>query len=383
VPASLVTVASIAIVGALALLVAQALVNTWYVKRLDAMPMAGEIRVAVLVPARNEAARIAACVRGWLAQRYDPFSVLVYDDDSSDGTSAVARAAAAGDVRLRIIPGGPLPAGWRGKPHACHRLRGATNADVMIFADADVVPHPDAVSHTVGALRATGADVVSALPWHETRRVSMQAVVGLQRWAALTLVPWWLARYRGAPRLAVLNGQYVAMTGSVYDAVGGFAAVRGSLAEDVALGRRLAAHGHRPLLVDAATLLTCRPYETLGDVWNANVRNLSAAVLGSSALAVGGAAALVLLHLFPVVALLAGSTRSPAWPWAPLAALALAVLSRRIADRGTRAGLGVALLHPAAVTLLAVMLLESWRRARRGLDIEWRGRHYRASDVTG
>ena len=64
-------------------------------------------------------------------------------------------------------------------------------------------------------------------------------------------------------------------------------------------------------------------------------------------------------------------------------AVALALLPRRLADRRTGAGVGGTLLHPLAVAVLAAMILESWRRARLGRGVEWRGRHYRATDTMG
>jgi cellulose synthase/poly-beta-1,6-N-acetylglucosamine synthase-like glycosyltransferase len=380
---TVVAAAQTVVLGLLALLAVQALANTRRVGRLRAMPVAGGPRVAVLVPARNEAARIGAAVAAWLGQTHEPFDLVVYDDDSTDGTAAAALAASGGDPRLRVVAGGALPPGWRGKPHACHRLRAATEADVLVFADADVVPAPDALARTVGALATTGAAVVSALPRHESRGAVMRALVGLQGWAALALVPWWLAGRCRAPALAVLNGQYLAIPAPVYDAAGGFAAVRDSLAEDVALGRRLAALGHRLVFLDGAGVLTCRPYATFAECWEANVRNLGAVLLRSSALALGGAAALALLHVVPAVSLVAGGVGLPGWPWWPCAALALGLLPRRLADRRAGRGAGTTLLHPLAVAVLAAMMLESWRRARLGRTVEWRGRHYRMTTGAG
>lgn len=377
------TIAATLVLGVLALLALQAAVNSRCLGRLDALPAAAGRSVAVLIPARNEATRIAAAIEGWLAQTYRSFTLIVYDDESTDGTATVARAAAGGDARLSVIAGGVLPPGWRGKPHACHRLRGVADAEILVFADADVVPGPDVLGRTVGGLLATGADALSALPRHEGGRLVMRALVGLQRWAALTLVPWWFPRRRRAAALTVVNGQFIAIQARCYDAVGGFAAVGGSLAEDVALGRRLAALGHLTVFLDGAGMLTCRPYATFGELWAANVRNLAAAVFHSSLLSLGGASALLLLHVAPVVVLAAGPASTPAWPWWPLAAVALALLPRRLADRRTGDGVGVTLLHPLAVAVLAAMIVESWRRARLGRSVEWRGRRYRATDAAG
>src|ERR1043166_3622002 len=82
-------------------------------------------RVTAVVPARNEAASIAAVVTGLAQQDYPgEFSVIIVDDHSEDGTEKLARqaagecnAAAESGVadRVRIIPAPDLAPGWTGK----------------------------------------------------------------------------------------------------------------------------------------------------------------------------------------------------------------------------------------------------------------------------
>src|SRR5262245_33958818 len=66
-------------------------------------------RIAVVIPARNEAEVIAACIGSLVRQDYaGEFMVILVDDDSSDGTAAVARNAAAdagAAGRLTVISG--------------------------------------------------------------------------------------------------------------------------------------------------------------------------------------------------------------------------------------------------------------------------------------
>jgi cellulose synthase/poly-beta-1,6-N-acetylglucosamine synthase-like glycosyltransferase len=211
--------------------------------------------------------------------------------------------------------------------------------------------------------------------------VLLRALVGLQGWAVLALVPWWLARWWRSPAFAVLNGQFLAIRADVYDRAGGFEAVRASLAEDAALGRRLVALGYRIAFLDGAGVLGCRPYATVREAWEANVRNLAGALLGCAALAAGGAAALLALYVLPVILLLLGA--GPGWPWPHAVALALGLVPRRLADRRSGHGGAVTLLHPLAVAALAAMMLESWRRVRVGATVEWRGRRYRATARAG
>jgi Glycosyltransferase like family 2 len=370
----------------LAAVAVQTLVNLARMPRLSAgLTLDASPPVAVLVPARNEAEQIAGCLRHWAAQDYPRFEIVVYDDDSTDATAA--RAASVRDPRVRVIRGGPLPAGWRGKTHACHRLRQETRAPVLVFADVDVTPAPATLRAAVAALSTLGVHALSALPRHAGAGPAVRALVALQNWAPVAFVPLWLRQSPGKVVFAVLNGQFLVLRADAYDAAGGFAAVRGSLGEDAALGRRLVAGGARVALVDGSALLVCRPYRSLRQLWAANVRNLRTAVLGSSVLLVLAVGALALVTVTPpvllVVGALGGRGASVAMTWLPLLEIGLALLSRAASD--VRAGYGLALvaLHPLAILALLGMALDAARRAARGHTVDWRGRRYGVRDTAG
>ena len=110
--------------------------------------------LTILIPARNEAAVIGATVRHLLDQDYPHFDVMVLDDDSADGTGDLARAVAAGDLRLRVIGGAPLPPGWLGKNWACYQLAEQAEGEWLIFTDADVRWEPGALA---AGVRTKGA----------------------------------------------------------------------------------------------------------------------------------------------------------------------------------------------------------------------------------
>ncbi|HVB90341.1 MAG TPA: glycosyltransferase, partial [Beijerinckiaceae bacterium] len=78
-------------------------------------------KVAFIVPARDEAANIGACLASLTAQSCSGArpSIVVVDDHSSDATAAIVAAAAGADPCVRLMRAPSLPPGWTGKSHAC------------------------------------------------------------------------------------------------------------------------------------------------------------------------------------------------------------------------------------------------------------------------
>jgi len=105
------------------------------------MPEEGWPRVAVLVPAYNEEKVIGAKIENCLALNYPPdkLEVLIGSDGSKDRTNAIVRSFA--DSRLRLIE---LP-GRSGKTGVLNRLVRETDADIIVFSDANVMIEPAAL----------------------------------------------------------------------------------------------------------------------------------------------------------------------------------------------------------------------------------------------
>ena len=93
-----------------------------------------------------------------------PWTVILVDDDSSDGTADIARRAATADTgeRLRVVTSQGLPAGWTGKLWAVKQGIDAAIAlpqppDYLLLTDADIVHAPDSVTPAGRACRAQAA----------------------------------------------------------------------------------------------------------------------------------------------------------------------------------------------------------------------------------
>jgi len=221
--------------------------NLWWFPTLrgTAFAPAGVDRAALLVPLRDEADRIPETLPGMLAAGFG--EVVLLDDGSTDGTAGtVARllAEAPTGIRARLVTGIPRPAGWAGKTWACAQLADATDADVLVFCDADVRLAPGAAAAVLAEMNHQQAEAFSVFPRQLTGSWSERLLVPLIVDVLLCLLPFGLLRVpvKGA---ATAHGALFAFRRDAYAAVGGFAAVRGEVVEDVALARVVRARGLR------------------------------------------------------------------------------------------------------------------------------------------
>lgn len=354
------TLASTALLGPM---LGVALYNLATARRLERAAPSPRPRVSVLVPARDELENLRANLPLLLEQSHRDLEIVVLDDRSADGTPEVVRGLAAADSRLRLVRGAVLPPGWVGKNWACHQLAAAARGEVVIFCDADVSAGPDAVLYTLRWLAR--ADVVTALPWQRLGGWMERALVPLvAQLPVLMLLPLRGVEASPSPALSMANGQWLAFRRDAYSRVGGHAAVRGEVLEDVALGRRVKSHGLRLLPVVASRELGIRMYATPGEVWAGFRKNLYPLLGGHPTALVVAVAVILLTGVYPLAAPLLGGG------WLPLALLAGvrgagAVLFRHDAR--------TVLLHPIGALLMAALALDSALGHRRG-TVRWKGR---------
>ena len=329
--------------------------------------------VSVLVPARNEAGRIATCLSALLASRGIDLEVLVLDDQSTDGTAGVVRRAGLGDPRLRLLAGAPPPPGWLGKPHACAQVAAAARGSLLMFVDADVVVAPGGLAAAAALLRAGGLDLVSPYPRQAAEGLGPRLVQPLLQWSWLTFVPLRVAERSRRPSLAVANGQLLVCDAAAYRRAGGHAAVRSAVLEDVELARAFVRSGATVALADGTALATCRMYDSWPDLRNGYSKSLWAA-FGSPAGALGVMALLAWLYLLPPTAALTGlATRHRRTAALGLAGYLAGVAGRMVAARRTGGRTVDTLLHPGSIAALIWLTASSLRAHARG-RLSWRGR---------
>jgi cellulose synthase/poly-beta-1,6-N-acetylglucosamine synthase-like glycosyltransferase len=334
--------------------------------------------LTVVIPARNEAGRIAETLRALLVDESPHLRVLVYDDRSTDDTAARVSAIASGDGRVTLVVGRDRVEPGFGKPLAL--AAALTHVDAreprVLFLDADVSLASGTVGGLVRLLQQTGAAALSGNPRLVCGSLVEEALV--PAFVALVAALYRPSRVmRADDPIAFLNGQLLLVDRRALDDVGGFLAVKDTVLEDVALARLLKAKGHALALADLRAHAATRMYTSWSEIRSGFGKNAVALyggpwrtfALGVLAFALGAAPlfslAIALAFGPPVVG--------------PVLVLSLAVMGMQAQLRrrmGHRAW--PALVVPLTQASVAFVLVEAALRAWRGGAIHWRGRVYDA-----
>ncbi len=352
------------------------ILNVLTFPRLDQAPEpANPPSVSILIPARDEATVIAETVKRHLAQGYPDFEVIVLDDNSSDNTPQVARAAGAGDPRLRVVQGRPLPDGWLGKNWACHQLSQEAQGEILVFTDADVIWSDRALSRLIGEMEARQADLQTVWPTQITETWAERLVVPLMAFVIVGYLPLLAVHHLPWPVFAAAMGQCLAFRRSAYDAVGGHAAVRDSIVEDVTFAKRIKRLGLRLRVADGGNVISCRMYHSWPEVRNGFAKNILAGHGNSIPFLLVSWAFHWLLWLLPWIWLSVGIfAPTPWWPAWPLILIGLGVGVRALTAAFSRQRVPDAIGMPISTLLMAIIAVQAigWELSEDGP--RWRGR---------
>ena len=347
--------------------------NLLYTRRLD---RAGEPssfpRVSILVPARDEARCIEACVSSLLGQTYPDFEVLVLNDQSEDATGAILAGLAASDPRLVVIDGTPLPAGWGGKNHACAQLAAAATGEILLFTDADTVHDPRTLREAVAMMQAGSLGLLSLITRQRVDSFGELLLVPTPVFAVWSGIPRVLAGRTRSKLITTANGQFMMFTRKAYDRVGGHASVAGLPVEDIALAHRVQELALPFAVEDGAWRVEVHMYRSFAEGWRGFAKNYHA-FLGSWPVSLAGWLWVLIVTLAPPAAIVASlaSGHAPG-PWALTAVAIVVALWTGAAVRGRLPGIVVA-LYPAINVLACTLGVWSCALAAVGAG-SWKGR---------
>jgi chlorobactene glucosyltransferase len=343
-------------------------------------------RVSVLVPARNEARTIVACIESLLCQDYPNFEVIVLDDQSTDATPALLDALARKHPNLTVIHGiEDPPFAWNGKSYACQRLADHATGEWLLFTDSDTLHTRQSIARGVAQAEALQVDLLSALPRQITHGLSERIVVSF----LLDFLPLIMldlpalasgATTSSAAGNSAAIGQYLLVRADRYRAAGGHAAIAHNLVDDFALAAHLRAAGSRMALVNGIDMLACRMYRSPREVWQGFSKNVLAALATSTASTRRRGWQLLLIWTYACVFLMPWYRLLFATPKLPaLFEVAWLTALRAVVNRQFARPHSEMLATPLAAVSVVAFSCNALLRRQRHKPVTWKDRAYDAA----
>lgn len=222
--------------------------------------------VSVMIPAKDEAETIEACLKSLQAQDYPNFEILVVDDRSKDNTAKIVATMAMQDPRIRLIQIDVLPSGWTGKTHALHVCQKHARGEWLLFVDADTQHDSSCLSVTMRDCLDDGLDMLSLLPALDSRSFWERVIQPFVGTCLVILFPLTRVNNPACKTGGFANGQFILVKRDAYNKIGGHEGVRDKFVEDVHLGRKIREAGRGLRVAIGSGISKVRMYSTLEQI---------------------------------------------------------------------------------------------------------------------
>jgi glycosyltransferase involved in cell wall biosynthesis len=337
---------------------------------------AGAPKVVAIVPARNEAPNIAACLSSLLGQDYANLQIIAINDRSTDETGLrmdeIARSAPG---RLRMLHITELPDGWLGKTHAmamsAREAIERLGAEYLLFTDGDVRFAPSVIRKSLAYTQAAAADHFVLMPTMLAQTIREGAVLSYLQTMSLWAVRPWLVSDPRAKRAALGVGAFNLVRVAAYRQIGGFDATPMEVLEDLYLGRRIKWAGLRQAVAIAPGVVEVHWAAGARGIAHNMTKNIFAVFRFRPFLLLAAAASVALSSIGPAVFAILPATRL-AGCITLFAAGGLYWVSSKI----NRISAAYVVFLPVAAALVVYAMVRSMMVTLRDGGITWRGTFY-------
>jgi glycosyltransferase involved in cell wall biosynthesis len=358
---------------------------------------AGNPRVSIIVPARNEEEIIEQALNTLLALDYDNYEVIAVNDRSTDSTgeimermsqsprpfdklragSLAQNARRTGHPTLRVVHHTELPAGWLGKTHAMWTAANQATGDWLLFTDADVLFKPDSLRRALAYAESVPADHVVLFPRMIMKRPGEYMMIAFfQTMFMFGHRPWKVADPSTDDHMGV--GAFNLVRRRVYDAVGTYAALRMEVLDDMKLGKVVKKAGFAQRNVFGGDLISIRWAKGAVGVVNNLTKNFFAVLSFQWWRAVISVLGLAFLNLGPFL----GVFLAHGWARVPYVVALGSMFSIYVGmSWRSRVPAYYFLLHPVSSLLFIYTLLRSTILTLWNDGIEWRGTKYPLAEL--
>ncbi|MEM2856583.1 MAG: glycosyltransferase [Candidatus Nitrosocaldaceae archaeon] len=338
-----------------------------YAPRLDVYNKIDE-RIDIILPARNEEKFIGRCLESLLKQDYKNIRIIAIDDSSSDNTANIIKDYASRDGRVVYVYAGEKPVGWTGKNWACYQGYLRSDADLLLFTDADSIFSSNLISLAVSRFVRDSLDALTLMP----------RILCLDRFTCITLPLLNNLLYSRYSPLRVNNkkykigyffGSFFIIKRRVYENIGTHMGVKNELVEDGALGSKVKSSGYKMMMIRAEDYFEAIWARDLGSLLNGLGRLIMPLYASKKHLAFSIIAITFFIFPFPFIMLASN-----------LSLIAIITSSIMIGMSMLNAyNLKINPLYGLAAPLGAVIIFTGFLKgiiSTRGSGIKWRDRAY-------
>lgn len=347
------------------------------VTKADALPA-----VTLIVPVRDEEVGIEPAARALAAIDYPGLEILIVDDHSSDSTPEILARLARELPRLRVLQAPELPAGWTGKVSASMYGFRQSNPESrwLMFTDARVVFHRNAVLSAIAHAEANGLDFLSGVLRFEGKNLPEELITMIQNRGLVITARGFGG---GPPRAAFGHGSFTVIRREVYARIGGHASHPAHPLEDFMLANVARDSGAATAAVIASDIVSIRRYHGFPDLRERMARAFRNAASDRLVNLIDRTTLEFCLNVLPFVTLVGSLLGMALGRFQPalfvMSAVALlAYLAGSCTPRDCRGICGfrpwVAWLYPFGSALWIVLLLLTMSDRLRGRAVYWRGR---------
>jgi len=221
-----------------------------------------EPAVAIIIAVRNEEEDVEKALQSICNIKYSNYRIIVLNDRSTDNTGVILARMKLKYPAINIITIDSLPDGWLGKNNALYQGYLQSTEEWMLFTDADIVFHPDALTKAMRYVEMNDLDHLTILPQTVSRSVVLNSFLAtFALMLVLYLRPWNVRDPKSKAAMGV--GAFNLVKRSAYIKAGTHAPISLRPDDDLKLGQLIKQAGCRSDVLVGKALLTLEWYKTV------------------------------------------------------------------------------------------------------------------------
>lgn len=229
-------------------------------------------KVAVIFSALNEEKHLPDALQSFLALNYPNLEIIAVNDRSTDNTPFILERFKKTNTNLNVHHIKELPQDWIGKNHALHVAATHTQADWLLFTDADVIMKSDVITKAVSYAITHQLDHLTIYENHLHKNFWLSILLfGIYISYGIHLKPWRI-RYRWSKKY-LGYGAFNLVKRETYLNCGGHAAIALECLDDMKLGQLIKTNGYTQDTVDGDNLVEREWYSSLKEMINGLKKN--------------------------------------------------------------------------------------------------------------